>query len=1037
MIQTVEEKLNFEQRVWNKKFFNIPAGDDFACALIRGLEKRLKGQGRNNPDRFADCVIIMNNARSKRRLEEKFYEKRINILPRIGLVTDLSFLVNGFVEPAKKLTLESKVEKLLNLESLISSYLKEIGYRDYKKNSFELASVLDKLFREMVLSGLDLDAFDKVDSMNLSNHWQQSLGFIKIVEQYKSNLEKQNTLDQESFNLSIIELIEKEWKICPPKFPIIVAGSTGSRYPTSRLMNAVINLPEGYVVLPGLDNLLSDSEWKQVKPDHPQYSFKKLFNFINNDNIDNTKIKLIKNWTADRRTKAVKSRAKFLSFMMLPASHIGKWYDSNSELKPILASAFEDVSIIESSSDRQESENIALAIRINIQNQKSVSLVTDDKKLAKMVSIALKKWGIVPDNSFGEDPLQTLTSRFIRLILDFQCSKFDIVKFLALLKHPLCLNGNRTIHLNCLRQIEVKFLRGNFFELDIHVLQRVISSQENEVGKECEFSDWYAWVNEVIEAKIFLNKKRNSNQLKNHLESFEHLLGLFLGVSRTKEKSNGKAGEKIWKTLISDFKTDGIEIGKLFDDLRANFSNSKNLSLVSFRALVLRLIKDLHIPSGTTYTSNKAYIWGTLESRTQVTDVCILGGLNEGTWPRRLLSDFWLNLKMRRDIGLSSHEHTVGLAAHDFQNAFLMKSIILSRSVSSKQGDTIASRWIFRLEKLLEGLGLEGKEVLSKIKKGGNDLKQTLSFLRIKEIDELQVQIDNSVGSRPCPITPVSVRPRIVSISSFINLINNPYAVYAREILKLRRIDPVYRPFDAKFKGTFFHELMRKFISDTLSKVKEEDLWLQHFIDLGLQDISKKIDNPRVSIRIKEELSNKAQDLVLNERKRRTSSIPVGLEVIGEKVFLLSSGYTIKLTAKADRIDFLGSDETVLIDYKSSKPLRKDFEFNLPQLDLEALLASSGCFEGIKERDFISVAVIVMGAKADELRREVGSDYLEKVQKNFLNIMERVFSEDWGYGSKLSGITNYEEDYDHLARYGEWLIHDKPYKQKLKTTDSI
>ena len=78
-----------------------------------------------------------------------------------------------------------------------------------------------------------------------------------------------------------------------------------------------------------------------------------------------------------------------------------------------------------------------------------------------------------------------------------------------------------------------------------------------------------------------------------------------------------------------------------------------------------------------------------------------------------------------------------------------------------------------------------------------------------------------------------------------------------------------------------------------------------------------------------------------------------------------------------------------------------------------------------------------MGAKVDELRHKVGSDYLEKVQKNFLSIMERAFSEEWGYGSKLSGITNYEEDYDHLARYGEWLIHDKPYKQKLKTTDSI
>ena len=42
----------------------------------------------------------------------------------------------------------------------------------------------------------------------------------------------------------------------PSKFPIIVADNC--HYPTSRLMNAVINLPEGYVVLPGLDNLLSD-----------------------------------------------------------------------------------------------------------------------------------------------------------------------------------------------------------------------------------------------------------------------------------------------------------------------------------------------------------------------------------------------------------------------------------------------------------------------------------------------------------------------------------------------------------------------------------------------------------------------------------------------------------------------------------------------------------------------------------------------------------------------------------------------------------
>ena len=100
------EKVSAFESVWDNKFFNIPPGEDFAYALVRGLEDRLKVGGNKGPDRFADIVIISNTARSIKRLKSVFFERGIGILPKIGLVTDLSFLVNGLLPVDKKIKVE-------------------------------------------------------------------------------------------------------------------------------------------------------------------------------------------------------------------------------------------------------------------------------------------------------------------------------------------------------------------------------------------------------------------------------------------------------------------------------------------------------------------------------------------------------------------------------------------------------------------------------------------------------------------------------------------------------------------------------------------------------------------------------------------------------------------------------------------------------------------------------------------------------------------------------------------------------------------
>ena len=59
-------------------------------------------------------------------------------------------------------------------------------------------------------------------------------------------------------------------------------------------------------------------------------------------------------------------------------------------------------------------------------------------------------------------------------------------------------------------------------------------------------------------------------------------------------------------------------------------------------------------------------ILGPLEARLQRFDLTILGGLNEGSWPRRRRHRSLVLAPMRTSLGLEQPERGIGLAAHDF-----------------------------------------------------------------------------------------------------------------------------------------------------------------------------------------------------------------------------------------------------------------------------------------------------------------------------------------------------------------------------------
>lgn len=68
------------------------------------------------------------------------------------------------------------------------------------------------------------------------------------------------------------------WRANPPAGPVIAAGSTGTIPATADLLEVIANLPQGCIVLPGLDQEMDDESWTAASIDdgHPQHGLASL-----------------------------------------------------------------------------------------------------------------------------------------------------------------------------------------------------------------------------------------------------------------------------------------------------------------------------------------------------------------------------------------------------------------------------------------------------------------------------------------------------------------------------------------------------------------------------------------------------------------------------------------------------------------------------------------------------------------------------------------------------------------------------------------
>lgn len=961
--------------------FGVPPGADFAAALVDGLTKRAQD--------LSQVVIYVNTSRMQRRIRTLFDAGPPRLLPQIRLVTDLSFEATkaGIPPPV------SALRRRLELSQFVAALLEKEPDLAPRTALYDLSDSLANLMEEMHGEGIGPEVFEDLDVSDLSGHWQRALKFLNIMKPFFAGDDRPP--DQQARLRSVAQGLAQSWQDNPPSHPVIVAGSTGSRGATQVFMQAVARLPKGALVLPGFDPDLS-RYWDTLDDpltceDHPQFRYRKLLDAleITLDNVDQ--------WSAQPSSL----RNSLISLSLRPAPVTHAWRTEGPDLGD-LVSPTKDLTLVEAESPRAEAEAIALRLRQAAQDQQTAALISPDRNLTRQVAAALDRWDIVPDDSAGMPLALTATGRLLRHVGDLLGQTVTAEALLVLLKHPLTGAGKtRNEHLLNTRRLELRLRRyGPPFVTE----KDLIAWAEKEAERHPKTVPWAKWIGEILTDAAAATAMPLADHLNRHIALAEAIsAGVDKEAPKLWDESAGREARIVCEKIARDADAAGV------------------LSVRDYVALFNSVLSD-----GTVRDRDAGHpnilIWGTLEARVGGADLIILGGMNDGTWPEAPKPDPWLNRQMRKEAGLLLPERRIGLSAHDYQQAVTGSEVWITRAKRSADAETVPSRWVNRLTNLLDGLpDQDGPRALLDMRERGN---RWLSMA--KAFGEPESEMPRA--TRPAPRPPIDARPRDISVTQVKTLIRDPYAIYARKVLRLKKLDPLQANADAPLRGEIIHRILEIFIRerhDATSKIAHDRL-----LEIAAQELERRCPWPAVRLQWMARIEQIAPVFLLDEASRQANATFAVAEAKGQ-IVVGTTGVT--LTCNADRFDLTDNDQAVIYDYKTGAvpTVSQQVEFD-KQLLLEAAMVTRGAFADLGPKSVAEASFLGIAKETKVTLAPLDSHPPDMVWEQFSVLLHRWQQPHQGYTARMAMFLRTDRsDYDHLSRYGEWEINDAPTPEDL------
>lgn len=871
---------------------------------------------RSYQDKISDVKIIVPTSVICAELQRIFVRKSVagaTILPSVmplGAMSSESELV--YKVPSDNIEAISYIEQKLLLIEIIEEYE---GLNFSILQASYLSDQLLRLFHEIEAGKVDISALPAIVEIDSAMHWMLTAQFLtESYEKWHQRIRGMGKISPAAHQKLVLDI-----EVRDSFRPTIIVGITGGSKSLEEFIGFLAKSEHGVVIPPpfNLEDIESDAE-----PISPFYRLSKL-----------------------------------LALPYPCTKHSGFGKKSNDKEK----------SYITATSELEEAELVA-RIAAHSSTDGTVAIVSNNRDLIALASIALQKYGIDVSNLRGEALINSKPIEFMLLIASSVLLD-DVEKLAALLKSPFLACDEAYA-------FEIKHLR----KVGVNTLS-LLGRRHSTVSKGEEwFDDLKVKLEPLYDLKDAFHKF--SYLLKTHLEcAMEIVPQIFVG-------EEGAAACEFFRELVAA---------------------ADNLDIVEAR-IYPDLIKQLLV--GAKYfpkTASKIVAISPQDAALMDFDTFIIADCTEGSFPYHNPPDPWMTNKMRQQIGLKLDEEVMGEAHYYFQLLANQKRVYITSAQKSKGRENVVSRFLVSmladLEKAGKGETLEPK------------YDWFISYAPYSDLILGSHTTTETLGSSPNMVSFKTMFPHSISATNIELLLRNPYGFYAKKILGLSKPDDINMEASLADFGTLVHNIIGLYTENYDGERVDK---LQYFLDLSQNAFDEFHEHHKMR-NWRARLKAIAEDFIDFDELRRKDLDTVYSEIYGDMVLKMGDKQ-IRVTAIADRIELTKSGEIYIMDYKTGAvPSMQSVKNGMsPQLMVEAIIAAEGGFKGLPTvvaSKLIYVKIASSRPYFKETTINLSEEELQKHKRGLANLLGQYLNG----GAEFVATPNqlYEpkyNDYKHLAR---------------------
>lgn len=609
---------------------------------------------------LADAVLLLPTRRSVLAMRGAFRRltgEHTVLLPRMLSLADIGEELPGLIgAPALDMLAAippamAPTQRLYMLAAQVQRFEASRGSRASLTQALALAQQLadlqDRAIRAQVqLTPENLEALFPGD---YARHWQQSLAFLNIVAQHWPPLEE--ALGQTTAaarEVRMLTALADYWALHPPGYPVFAIGSTGSQPATRHLLRTIAAMPQGQVVLPGLDPRIHPDHWAAVDDGHPYAHLKTL---LDEAGLAPDEVALL---------GEAGEESPWLSVLQ-PVEFMHGWAQ-----EPTLPHAA--IRLCACAHAEEEARIIALSLREALENgQGNVALITPDEGLMGRVDAHLLRYAIRANRLSTGTLAQSPTGSAWLALLEAAEAPESLHPLLHLLRHPLLKAGDGWD--SWLTAFE-RAARG----VSTHAPGQLPGLPAALRGEHA------TRVGTLSAALLELARARLS--ASDWLARCAQLLSQWMQPGE---------GEETISTAL-----EALVAADMFGPLE----------LDAFAAL-LRQALDAPWRGPQFNAHPRLFMLTPVEARLQHFEHVVLGNMQDAIWPGERAQSPWLNLAQQAQLGLPNAKDHAALMAHDVLMLASAPSVLLTWRQRDGGSPTQRSRYVERLVARLAAQGVE------------------------------------------------------------------------------------------------------------------------------------------------------------------------------------------------------------------------------------------------------------------------------------------------------------------------------------------